>query len=136
VFKLFAIAFTCVYLHLTVGVVKTTHYCLGRESGFSYYSFSVKSCACSAFLSKLEKSPCCSDKTDLIQLDEDQTATVFASLTEPELFELGNLYETIAVSTISKSVFNPEFFNTKAPPLKVPLYRFFNQPKITESCLS
>jgi hypothetical protein len=114
-------------------VVKTTHYCLGRESGFSYYSFSVKSCACSAFLSKLEKSPCCSDKTDLIQLDEDQTATVFASLTEPELFELGNLYETIAVS---KSVFNPEFFNTKAPPPKVPLYRFFNQPKITESCLS
>ncbi|MFN4948066.1 MAG: hypothetical protein ACOVOF_00460 [Chryseotalea sp.] len=84
----------------------------------------------------MEKSPCCSDKTDLIQLDEDQTATVFASLTEPELFELGNLYETIAVSTVSKSVFNPEFFNTKAPPPKVPLYRFFNQPKITESCLS
>ncbi|MCZ8354504.1 MAG: hypothetical protein O9340_07205 [Cyclobacteriaceae bacterium] len=84
----------------------------------------------------MEKSPCCSDKTDLIQLDEDQTATSIVSLSEPVLFELGNLYETIAVSTFSNSVFNPEYFKTKAPPLKVPLYRFFNQPKITESALS
>jgi hypothetical protein len=28
--KLFAIAFTCVYLLLTVGVNKNTHYCMGR----------------------------------------------------------------------------------------------------------
>ncbi len=28
--KLFAIAFTCVYLLLTVGVSKNTHYCMGR----------------------------------------------------------------------------------------------------------
>jgi len=28
--KLFAIAFTCVYLLLTVGVTKNTHYCMGR----------------------------------------------------------------------------------------------------------
>ena len=28
--KLFAIAFTCVYLLLTVGVIKNTHYCMGR----------------------------------------------------------------------------------------------------------
>jgi hypothetical protein len=84
----------------------------------------------------LEKSPCCSDKTELIQLDEDQTTTSFISLSEPALFELGNLFETIAVSTFSQSVFNPEFFKTKAPPHKVPLYRFFNQPKITESSLS
>jgi hypothetical protein len=28
--KLFAIAFTCVYLLPTVGVIKNTHYCMGR----------------------------------------------------------------------------------------------------------
>ena len=28
--KLIAIAFTCVYLLLTVGVNKNTHYCMGR----------------------------------------------------------------------------------------------------------
>ena len=28
--KLIAIAFTCVYLLLTVGVMNTTHYCMGR----------------------------------------------------------------------------------------------------------
>jgi hypothetical protein len=28
--KLIAIAFTCVYLLLTVGVIKNTHYCMGR----------------------------------------------------------------------------------------------------------
>ena len=28
--KLFAIAFTCVYLLLTVGVINDTHYCTGR----------------------------------------------------------------------------------------------------------
>jgi hypothetical protein len=28
--KLFAIAFTCVYLLLTVGVIKNTRYCTGR----------------------------------------------------------------------------------------------------------
>ena len=30
--KLIAIAFTCVYLLLTVGVIKNTHYCMGRIS--------------------------------------------------------------------------------------------------------
>jgi hypothetical protein len=28
--KLIAIAFTCVYLLLTVGVIRNTHYCMGR----------------------------------------------------------------------------------------------------------
>ncbi|HET6541836.1 MAG TPA: hypothetical protein VFG46_15200 [Chryseolinea sp.] len=28
--KLIAIAFTCVYLLLTVGVINNTHYCMGR----------------------------------------------------------------------------------------------------------
>ena len=30
--KLLAIAFTCVYLLLTVGVIQNTHYCMGRIS--------------------------------------------------------------------------------------------------------
>jgi hypothetical protein len=38
--KLFAIAFTCVYLLLTVGVVKSTHYCMGRIN-FSPHSSEV-----------------------------------------------------------------------------------------------
>jgi hypothetical protein len=123
VIKLFAIAFTCVYLHLTVGVVKTTHYCMGRESSFSLYSFEGKRCACSLFFSNLEKKSCCHDEYELIVLDDDQSASASLSLTPPAYFLLADLYSgnqfEIKVTSISASI----SMEDDPPPAKEPIYK-------------
>jgi hypothetical protein len=124
VIKLFAIAFTCVYLHLSVGVVKTTHYCMGRESSFSLYSFEGKRCPCSLFLSNLEKKSCCSDSTELLVLDDDQTPLYTLSLNGPDYFFISELYpvEVIASPELVRIV-NEVAVKEPPPLLKEPLYK-------------
>lgn len=71
--KLFAIAFTCVYLTLAVGVAKTTHYCMGQVNKQSYFSFDPLSCGCALFASS-KASSCCDDEQEWIHLDDDQAS--------------------------------------------------------------
>lgn len=124
VIKLFAIAFTCVYLHLSVGVVKTTHYCMGRESSSIFYTFEAKRCGCSLFLSNLEKNSCCHDESELIVIDEDQTPTSSLSLTSPDYFAIAELYSTGAEFTLSLTKNESDFYlNNNLPPPKEPLYK-------------
>lgn len=67
----FAIALSCVYLSLAVGVAKTTHYCMGRVNSQVLFSFQAKTCACDRY-AKEPKPSCCRDEVELIQLDETQ----------------------------------------------------------------
>ncbi|HMV09980.1 MAG TPA: hypothetical protein PK325_09190 [Cyclobacteriaceae bacterium] len=69
--KLFAIAFMCIYLLMSVGVAKTTHYCMGREKSTKVFSFESKKCPCSAFLPK--NNGCCEDEHELLIIDDSQT---------------------------------------------------------------
>ncbi|MBX2966199.1 MAG: hypothetical protein KF845_08650 [Cyclobacteriaceae bacterium] len=90
--KLFAIAFTCIYLLLTVGVVKTTHYCMGRAKSTEIFSFEAKKCLCSQFLP--ESNDCCHDEHEVIKVDDNQAFTTFSVSIAPVLVELGEIFNT------------------------------------------
>lgn len=97
---------------------------MGRESSFSLYSFEAKRCACSLFLSNLEKKSCCHDESGLIVLDDDQTPTSPLALHQPDYFLIGDLYALESFSTLE--VANPSFEEVveQPPPLrKQPIYQ-------------
>ncbi|MBX2969470.1 MAG: hypothetical protein KF803_08855 [Cyclobacteriaceae bacterium] len=100
--KLFAIAFTCIYLLLTVGVVKTTHYCMGRAKSAEIFSFEAKKCPCGQFIP--ENSGCCHDEHEIIKIVDDQSSTSFSVITVPVLVELGDIF-TVDVDKIGLTSF-------------------------------
>ena len=87
--KLFAIAFTCVYLTLTVGVAHTTHYCMGRVKSSKIFSFESEKCFCALFAFGATKS-CCDDESTLIKIEDDH-ASVLAVSISPEYFAIYDL---------------------------------------------
>ena len=118
--KLFAIAFTCVYLTLTVGVVHATHYCMGRVNSSAFFSFESEKCVCELFASQNDKS-CCDDEINLIKIEDDQSVSAPLSVT-PEFFCMGEL--TFSVITESSSQSGVSFLIThdKPPGDHVPLF--------------
>lgn len=89
--KLFAIAFMCIYLLMSVGVAKTTHYCMGREKSTKVFSFESKKCPCSDFLP--ENNSCCADRPELLIVDDSQTQTLTLTPPTPDFFEIGETYQ-------------------------------------------
>lgn len=118
--KLFAIAFMCIYLLLSVGVVKTTHYCMGREKSTELFSFQAKKCPCSLYLP--ENGNCCKDEHEVLTLDDSQSFSHSLALNAPEFFLIGVTClteERIIFEQSLTQFFTPEF----SPPPKGPLYK-------------
>ena len=119
--KLFAIAFMCIYLLLSVGVVKTTHYCMGREKSTELFSFQAKKCPCSDLLQGF--SGCCQDKHEILTVDDSQSLTAVFAPISPDFFLIGSLYsEGESDQTIAQPItqyIKPDFL----PPPKGPLYK-------------
>jgi hypothetical protein len=124
VIKLFAIAFTCVYLHLSVGVVQTTHYCMGRESSKTLLPFQSPKCCCNHFISNLEKKSCCHDHLQILVLDDDQTLTFPLNLSGPSRYLIADLYHSKEIISDVIQV-NKIFLAESDTPslLKEPLYK-------------
>ena len=117
--KLFAIAFTCVYLTLTVGVVQTTHYCMGRVKSQVLFSYESIKCPCSV-LAKYSKSDCCNDEHEILKIDTDHAASSVVSLV-PAFFEIGVVFVLfIEIQKDNKDDF--AFADQALPPPKVPLF--------------
>jgi hypothetical protein len=113
----FAIALNCVYLTLAVGVAKTTHYCMGRENHTSHFSFNVDPCACFKFMGGA--SDCCQNESVLLQVDDEQSASVQLSIQPvqlPLLFEFVYAVDEVPEQSFSNE-FSPEKF-LRPPPLK------------------
>ena len=117
--KLFAIAFTCVYLTLTVGVVQTTHYCMGRVKSQVLFSYESIKCPCFE-VSKYGKLDCCNDEHQILKIDDDHAASTVVSLV-PAFFEMGEaLYAVVSLEkdhdklTVAKE--------SPPPPPPVPLF--------------
>ena len=118
----FAIAFTCVYLVLTVGVAKTTHYCMGRLNQSDLFSFTTKKCRCSVFLKA--SAPCCKDEHELIVIDNDQNQEVVLSANAPGFFEIGTLFtESLLHTAAIEGDNNESFFSDSSPPPPKPLFK-------------
>lgn len=78
------------YLLLSVGIVKATHFCMGREASVTYFASSPQKCPCSLFAK--EKDNCCKDEHELIKLEDSQKTLPAFSLSVPVLTLLGDIY--------------------------------------------
>jgi hypothetical protein len=118
--KLFAIAFMCIYLLMSVGVGKTTHYCMGREKSTKIFSYEAKKCPCSLFFA--ENNDCCDDEHQLLIIDDSQTQSVAFVPSVPDFFPMGEIYceslSQIFVQTSTQYI-RADF----SPPPKEPLFK-------------
>jgi len=80
------------YLVFSVGIVKATHFCMGREASVSYFSSSAQKCPCSLFAKEKEGDHCCHDKHDLLKLRDSQKILSAFQLNLPLWALLGELY--------------------------------------------
>ena len=115
--KLFAIAFTCVYLTLTVGVVQTTHYCMGRVKSQVLFSYESIKCPCAVF-AKYSKQDCCKDEHAVLKIDDDQAASSVISLAPVFFLEIEKVF--VFIEDTQTSDFHPK--EHPLPPPKVPLF--------------
>lgn len=118
--KLFAIAFMCIYLLMSVGVAKTTHYCMGRAKSTKIFSFESKKCPCSAFLPG--NNDCCDDEHELLIVDDSQTQSFSLALAGPGFFEIGRVFQEQSPQIFAYT--NTQYFNEDfLPPPREPLFK-------------
>ena len=118
--KLFAIAFMCIYLLLSVGVVKSTHYCMGREKSTEFFTFQAKKCPCSAFLP--ENSGCCKVEHELLTVEESSFSPSLTP-TSPDFFLIGHTFEQTEIRQITEQSVTQLFSVDFSPPPKEPIYQ-------------
>ena len=114
--KLFAIAFTCVYLTLTVGVAHTTHYCMGRVKSSSYFTFESQKCFCALFALPSSKS-CCDDESTLTKIEDDHAASPAISVS-PEFYAICKL--ELPAPDAKSSLSSPPSAHNEGPPGDTP----------------
>jgi hypothetical protein len=117
----FVLVMVSVYLLFSVGIIKATHFCMGREASVTFFSAESRKCACSLYAK--EKNSCCDDEQDLIRLEDEQKVLSKFSIPVP-VWKLERLYteQLIAWLTIRPQTF-PQGQNTSLPP-KIPLWKF------------
>jgi hypothetical protein len=84
------------YLLFSVGIVKATHFCMGREASVTYFASGLHKCPCSLFAK--EKDNCCKDEHELIKLEDSQKNLPAFSLSLPALTLLGEIYSQASIS--------------------------------------
>ena len=78
-----------IYMLFSVGIIKITHLCMGREASVSYFTSEAPRCACSLFAS--EKDNCCDDEHELLKLEDCQKSLSAFVLNIPSLVFLGDI---------------------------------------------
>lgn len=119
--KLFAIAFTCVYLTLAVGVVRTTHYCMGRVKSSTLFSLKSVKCPCYAVLAAKGPKNCCNDEHDLLKIEDDHAAASVVSIA-PDFFEIGSTFELLPVRDNTVASINVSIDESPPPLSDIPLF--------------
>lgn len=108
-----------VYLILSVGIGKSTHFCMGREHHSSLFSFESKKCACSVYAATKN---CCKDETELVKIIDDQTTGKIIQSNLPDLILIGTLFTTVSnlgICQIKVNTAEDYIF----PPPKIPIYQ-------------
>ncbi|MFY8036378.1 MAG: HYC_CC_PP family protein [Cyclobacteriaceae bacterium] len=119
--KLGSIFILSVYLLLSVGVAKSTHFCMGREHHSALFSFESKKCACSVYQRSNVKT-CCEDETELVKIENDQ---VHSSATDAPQTDWAVL-PIIAFDYAQRIVLTSPVLQVVSydlPPPKVPIYQ-------------
>ncbi|MCA6366477.1 MAG: hypothetical protein IM631_22080 [Cytophagales bacterium] len=116
--KLTLIILACFYLLLSVGIAKSTHFCMGREQNSSLFSFEAKKCPC--FRSMEKAKSCCEDEHEIVKIEDDHSTSQVVHSPTPTynlisvfFFEIENLFP------------QPELFSfaeLDLVPPKIPIY--------------
>jgi hypothetical protein len=110
----------CLYLLLSVGIAKSTHFCMGREQNSSLFSFESKKCPCFR-LSDPTKS-CCEDEHELVKIENDQSASQVIHLPAPEFNLIGKLFSEKREILLPQSALLA-ITNFNLLPPKIPIYQ-------------
>ena len=85
-----ALLLLSVYLMFSVGIIKATHFCMGREASIALFTTEAEKCACSIYAG--EKDTCCDDDHELIRLEGEQKIISTFTLSSPQFFYVDELY--------------------------------------------
>ena len=77
--KALALVLVSIYILFSVGIIKATHFCMGREASVQFFSSEAKKCPCSLYAK--EKSTCCDDQHELLKIEDEQK--VISSVSTP-----------------------------------------------------
>jgi hypothetical protein len=118
--KLALISLSCLYLLLSVGIAKSTHFCMGREQNTSLFSFEAKKCPC--FRSSAQTKSCCADEHKLVKIEDDQSTGQVIHSPIPEFNLIGDLFSETkeALLPLSEVQLTAEL---NPPPPKIPIYQ-------------
>jgi hypothetical protein len=117
--KIGSIAIALVYLALSVGIAKSTHFCMGRPLPSSVFSFESKKCVCEK---SAQPDDCCDDEIEIIKIENDQFTGLVLHSPAPEFSLICELVFEPVKTVVQHSSF--EFaVEHNLPPPKVPIYQ-------------
>jgi hypothetical protein len=118
--KAMALLLMAVYILFSVGIIKATHFCMGREASVQFFTSETKKCPCSLYAK--EKSSCCDDEHEVIRIDDEQKTIAGISAPLP-IWKIERIFtERLLTFTISSSTFDVCDESQKSPP-KVPIWK-------------
>jgi hypothetical protein len=122
IFKTMIMVAGAIYLLFSIGVMKATHFCMGREAYTAYFSSETHSCACSLFAKENEKHGCCNNENDLIKINDDQKTISTYTIRIPQLFILDDLYTVQLVALLPQCPSLELTVKDDLPPPSVPIF--------------
>jgi hypothetical protein len=120
--KIAMIFLASIYTFFSIGVIKATHFCMGRQASVALFTTQPKECPCSIYA--MEKDSCCDDEHDLIRIENEQKVLSPLTLSLPQWIEFRKLYVTRLVALAVKSDLPWHDQPEHSPRPKVPLWKF------------
>ena len=111
---LFAISFIC-YFAVTSGIVINSHYCMKRLVSVHLFEKKAKVCG-RCGMGMHDGSGCCHDEAKFLKLTQDQTKTVYLSLSIEKLAPQVSIPSAFIQADFTPFVPSHHFFN-HSPPL-------------------
>ena len=123
-YKLFRYTFVslaAVYITFSVGVMKATHFCMGREASVTYFSSESKKCACSLYAPETNR--CCSDKHEVLKIEDEQKTIQAYTIRIPQLYILEDLYTERLITSLTGDNLAKEPIEVDVSPPPIPLFK-------------
>jgi hypothetical protein len=130
--KTMVIVLVSVYALFSVGIIKATHFCMGREASVAIFSAEAKKCLCSLYAG--EKDSCCDDAHELVRIENEQKVVSVLSLALPILFELEKLY-TAQLVAVETSSFESAYRVSDPSPPGIPLFKIHCSFVFYDGCM-
>ncbi|MCE2958193.1 MAG: HYC_CC_PP family protein [Bacteroidota bacterium] len=116
--RAFLISLSIIYLALSVGVAKSTHFCMGRAKHTAVFSFDTKKCVCAKYN---PANSCCDDEYELVQIKDDQAGTQLVDAPAPHFNLIADLFGMPAEDEMTNGI--STLVDEFPDPPKIPIYK-------------